>query len=164
MRSARAAPSSSVSACGRVIAAYGSACVVVTPRGLCQTRISASPTPSIAAPRVFALLAGTSGAPSNSSGALGSRRSPSITTRPADVTLPPAIAPSAVRRERLDRSATRTFTRTRSLSGRVLIGWCHWRRALCCLSLSSRMSSFAFQLKMSEGLGITFKWREICQR
>ena len=119
MRAARSAPSAGVSACGRVTVAYGSACVVVTPTGLYQANTSAPPSssPLSAEGRGFA----ASALPSSSSGASASRRSPRATARPAVVTRWPAMAVSAPRRERPERSATRTLTRIRSVSCGVLL-------------------------------------------
>lgn len=124
MRVARSSPKSGVSACGSVISACGSACVVVTPHGLCQARSSAPPSGSLVSTAVT--LRAWSDCPSSSSGVEGAKRSPSSTLRPALVTRCAAIAASAPRRESPERSATRTLTRMRSVSECSFASWRTW--------------------------------------
>ena len=124
MRAARVSPRSGVSACGSVISACGSACVVVTPQGLCHASISAPPSGSLKS--AGAPLRAASAFPSSSRSELGSIRSPRRTVRPALVTRAAAIAASAPRRERPERSATSTLTRIRSVSEGSFAGWRRW--------------------------------------
>ena len=158
MRAARSAPSAGVSACGRVTVAYGSACVVVTPTGLYQANTSAPPSASAlsAEGRGFAVSA----LPSNSRGASASRRSPSVTARPAVVTRRPAMAVSAPRRERPERSATRTLTRIRSVSCCILLRRGAWGGGVSVgfvTSLRCRVWGLTAQVHVTKRLGITFE-------